>query len=172
MNASVVVNMMDAVKEIGALTQHEYQEKIMRKLAHEIATDILPLKTILKTYGISEKQFTELSNHSGFQRYLREAVESWNSADNTAGRTKLKISSGIEDSLPMMFMKLHDENWPASARVELLKTLLRAAGMAQPEGESTGGGDKVQININLSRAQEPVVIEHEMPTKYVGAEDA
>lgn len=143
----------------------------MRNLAHEIATDILPLETVLKNYGISEKQFADLTNHNGFQRYLQDAVESWQSAGNTTARTQLKIAAGIEDSLPNMIMKLHDENWPASARVELFKTLLRASGMAQPEPEATGGGDKVQININLSRAQEPVTIEHET-TKYVGAEDA
>ena len=149
----------------------ETQSQLMRTLAREVATDILPLETILETYGISPKQYENISNNRAYKAYLQEAVEAWASAENATGRAKLKLAIAAEESIPEMMTRLHDQQWPAPARVELFKTFLKAAGLASIEGEGGNTSERVQININMSSASEPVTIDRNLRIDREGAVD-
>ena len=153
----------------------EDDAKLMRSIARELAYDILPLQTILNNHKVSSDEWEKLSKHHEFQRYLREFIEQWSTAENSAARTKLKIVSGIEESLPDMFQLLYDNNFSANARVELFKTLLQAGGLRGTERAEAGGmKDKISITINMGDGRD-VTVEADASRPaidYEGAEDA
>lgn len=153
----------------------ENDAKLMRSIARELAYDILPLQTILDNHKVSPDEWEKLSKHHTFQRYLREFVEQWSTAENSAARTKLKIVSGIEESLPDMFSLLYDDNFSANARIELFKTLLQAGGLRGTERtEAAGMKDKISITINMGDGRD-VTVEADASRPaidYEGAEDA
>lgn len=155
----------------------ENDYNLMRSVARELAYDIIPLETILDNHRLTPDDFERISRHQQFQSYLREFVEQWSAADNGAARTRLKITAGIEESLPDMFALLHDNNFAANARVELFKTLLQAGGMRGTANGADGGGnagDRVSITINMGDGRD-VTVQAETqrsPIDYEGAEDA
>lgn len=150
----------------------EMDQKLLRSIAREIAYDIIPLETILTNHEITHKQFQEIAKQQAFQSLLREYVESWAGAENTHGRVKLKITSGVEDSLPDMFALMHDKNFSDNARVELFKTLLQAGGLRGTE-KSEGGAsaERVSITINMG-ADAPVTVEAVTSGGYIDREGA
>jgi hypothetical protein len=155
-----------------AYVTSEEDQKLLRSIAREIAYDIIPLETILKNHEVTHKQFQEISKQQAFQTMLREYVEVWAGAENTQGRVKMKITSGVEDSLPDMFGLLHDKNFSDNARVELFKTLLQAGGLRGTEKTEGGSSaERVQITINMG-AEAPVTVEAVTSGSYIDREGA
>jgi hypothetical protein len=150
----------------------EMDQKLLRSIAREIAYDIIPLETILKNHEITNAQFQAIAKQQAFQSLLREYVDSWSGADNTPGRVKLKISTGVEDVLPDMFALLSDTKFSDNARVELFKTLLQAGGMRGTEKADGGtSAERVQITINMG-ADAPVTVEAVTSGSYIDREGA
>jgi hypothetical protein len=124
-------------------------ERRMRIIAREIALDFHPIENILSTYKITEREWNGLQRNPRFATLLREAVEQWNSALSTKERVELKALGLIEANLETAQEMLVDKSEPASARVEMMKTIARIAKVGEKENMGDSAGQRVNITINM-----------------------
>ena len=151
-------------------TPSELAEHQMRSLAKEIACDMLPLEEILRNARVDYDTFERIRGTPQFKALLAEAVEQWHGATNSRKRVRLKSATIIEDILPSLAVAAVDPNFPATARIELIKALMRAGGVADgaPQSGDTSGQSGVRIVINMGAettvsvdTNRPKVITHE-----------
>lgn len=126
---------------------------ILVKLAREIALDILPLETILKTLQITANQWEIIQTIPRFQDLLRSEIEAWGSAINTSERVRLKSLSFVEEALPEFYARAHDPREPLAAKTEILKTIARFAGVGNTAIDGGMIGEKFTVTINLGSDQ-------------------
>lgn len=118
------------------------------KVAREIAVNFHDTETILSRHGIGPAEWERIKKDERFLRLLDAEVQAWNSATNTHERTKAKAAALIEEFLPEANQRLHSTSENLPAKVELLKTLVKVAGMGEREvGVGTGSGFTVTINL-------------------------
>jgi hypothetical protein len=143
-------------------------ELTILKLARQIALNIQPLETILKTYEVSGDEWETIRNHPLFQRVLQQQTEAWEAAENTHERVKLKAASMVEEYLPELYRKLHDPNESLNSKIEGAKLARDLAGMGKNSVDAAGVGEKFTVTINLGSSDlkiekdiTPKVIDHE-----------
>lgn len=138
-----------------AITQKEpsFNDVTLLKLAREIAMDLKSVDEILETHGVSEVEWQAISTLPIFQNYLRQCVEEWNSAVNTAERVKLKSMAFVEEALPEFYARAHDPNENLNAKVEVLKAVARFAGVGGSV-DGTVNGERLSVTINLGADQQ------------------
>lgn len=132
------------------------------RLAREIAMEIHPLPEILQRMEVSEFEWAAIQQNTRFQQLLASAVEEWNSATNTAERVKIKSLAFVEEALPEFFARAHDPKEGLAAKVEVLKTVSKFAGV----GEKTGGvdvGSRFSVTINMGDTK--VSFEKQLPAQ-------
>lgn len=151
----------------GLLTGYTHVTHL--KLAREIAMDMRNLEEILKTHGITQPEWDDICTQPAFQRLLRGEVEAWESATNTAERVKLKSLAFVEEALPEFFARAHDTKELLSAKVEVLKTISKFAGVGQSV-DNTNLGDKLTVTINLGSDQS-LKIEKDITPKVINYEE-
>lgn len=110
--------------------------------------DMRSVEDILVTHEVTQSQWEAIANHPVFQAYLRSAVEEWQSATNTQERVRLKSLSFVEEALPEFFARAHDPKETLAAKIEVLKTISKFAGVG---GNVDGviAGERMVVNINL-----------------------
>jgi hypothetical protein len=143
-------------------------EVVILRLAREIAMDIHPLEDILKRHEVTEGAWEDIQQNPGFKSYLRNAVEEWQSATNTAERVKLKSLAFVEESLPEFYARAHDPKEPLAAKTEVLKTIAKFAGV----GGSVDGavaGERMVVTINLG-ADQQLRIERDVTPQVIEGE--
>jgi hypothetical protein len=117
-------------------------------LAREIAMDIMPIETILRTYGINQTQFETIQKLSRFQHLLAQQAEIWQSAMNTNERVKAKAAAALEDWLPELHARLHDRSQTLTAQITGGQLLAKLAGLGLEKAEAnTGPGFHLEIHI-------------------------
>jgi hypothetical protein len=117
-------------------------------IAREIAINHKSVDEILKEYEVSPEEWEQMQEDPDFVRILQSEIVAWQSAQNTAERTRLKAAAMIEEWLVEANARLHDKNENLPAKVELAKLIERIAGIsAKNSGEDAGGGFRVTINI-------------------------
>lgn len=118
------------------------------RLAREIAMEIRSVEEILDVMKMGQEEYDGICAMPQFQRYLRAALEEWGSAANTGERVKLKAMAFVEESLPEFYARAHDPKEALSAKIEVLKTVSRFAGIG---GQVTAGavGERMTVTINL-----------------------
>lgn len=136
------------------------------KLAREIAMDIRPLEDVLKTHGIDQNRWETISKSPRFQSLLRSEIETWESATNTAERVKIKSLAFVEEALPEFFERAHDRREPLPAKVEVLKTVAKFAGVGGANAEGAATGEKLMVTINLG-ADHSLTIEKDVTSKVI-----
>ncbi len=142
-------------------------EQLLLRLARDIAMDILPVEDILKAHGVTADLWAKISNTPRFIELLIDATRDWASASNTHERVKVKAATMIEEWLPELHERLHDQREALSAKTEAAKLLRDLAGMGK--GVDTAiAGEKFNITINLGSDQ--MKIEKSIPTKVIDAE--
>lgn len=141
------------------------------KVAREIAMDIHPLETILNRHGIDAKVWDNVSQTTYFQGLLTSEIAAWGSALNTAERVKLKSLSFVEESLPEFYARAHDPAESLNAKVEVLKTVARFAGIGGGVDRTDVVGEKFTVTINLGTDQS-LKIEKDVTPRVIDAEDA
>jgi hypothetical protein len=124
-------------------------DAVFIRLARELAMDIQPLEDILKAQGIDAKRWEVIQNHARFKALLASEVEAWNSATNTAERVRLKSLSFVEEALPEFYGRAHDAREPLSAKVELLKTVAKFAGVDRTQMDGAVAGERFSVTINM-----------------------
>lgn len=140
-----------------------YRDVTMQKVAREIAMDIREIDEILKVHEVTPEQWQEIQNSTIFQSYLRSSMEEWNSSLNTKERVTLKSLAFIEESLPEFFARAHDSDENLPAKVEVLKTIARFAGVGGPV-DVGGVGERLSVTINLG-ADKQVKFEKDVTPK-------
>lgn len=140
-------------------------EELLVSLAREIAQDIFPIETILKTHNITPNQFETLSNLPRFQQYLEQALRAWNAASSTAERVRLRASTMVELSLAEMHARLHDPRESLNHKVELLKVVARIAEIGVDKGKDGQPSERIAITINMGADKEPLTIAAALPAR-------
>ena len=124
------------------------QDIIFLKLAREIAMDIRPLEDILASHDLSSEDWTGVEQNPTFRTYLRSAIEEWAAATNTSERVRLKSMAFIEESLPEFFTRAHDPKEALPAKIEVLKTIAKFAGIGN-QVDGAIQGERLSVTINL-----------------------
>jgi hypothetical protein len=131
-----------------AIKHSSLNDNALLKLAREIAMDMRPIEEVLVSQGVSEQEWERISQNATFQSYLSRLVLEWNSAVNTAERVRLKSLAFVEESLPEFYARAHDPKETLNAKVEVLKTVARFAGVGI--AADTGvTGERLSVTINL-----------------------
>jgi len=134
---------------MDTLVKEPMRDIVLVQLAREIAIDHLNTEDILKLYSITQEEWEVIKNNKRFQILLEQEILAWQSATNTAERTKLKAGAIIENWLPESNMRLHDNNEALPAKVELAKMISRIAGLDRTENANVGTGAGFSVTINL-----------------------
>jgi hypothetical protein len=123
------------------------------KLAREVAMDIRSMDTILEMYDMTPAEWDHISQTPAFLQAVKSAKEEWESASTTAERVRLKSLSFVEEALPEFYARAHDPKEALNAKVEVLKTVARFAGIGAAEfnGSSGSPGDRLTVTINLGQ---------------------
>jgi hypothetical protein len=124
------------------------EDQDLIRLTREIAMDIRPLPDILEKLNISNERYESLAAMPQFQKYLRTAVDEWQSATNTPERVRIKSLAFVEEALPEFYARAHDPKESLAAKTEVLKTVSRFAGLggAVQTGQT---GERMTVTINL-----------------------
>lgn len=152
---------------VPILTGHEHVTYL--KLAREIAMDIRPVDDILASLGVEQSEWDQISQTPAFQSLLRSEVEAWQSATNTAERVKIKSLAFVEEALPEFYARAHDPREPLNAKIEVLKTISKFAGV----GASIDGavsGEKLTVTINLG-SDHSLKIEKDVTPRTINHEE-
>lgn len=127
-------------------------------LAREIARDMQPLQAILEARQIDANEWERIQSNPYFQSVLGSEVEAWQSATNVGERVRLKALHFVEEALPEFFQRAHDPRETLTAKNEVLKTIVRLAGIGNSMGDGGSMGEKFSVTINLG-ADQTVTIE-------------
>jgi hypothetical protein len=125
-----------------------FNDVTLLKLARDVAMDMRPIEDILQVHDVSEGDWQKISELQSFQTYLRQSIQEWNSATNTAERVKLKSMAFVEEALPEFYARAHDPKEPLNSKVEVLKTVARFAGVGGAS-DSALVGERLSVTINL-----------------------
>lgn len=137
----------------------------LRKLARELAMQILPLEDILNLHQVSAEELERLQGWPSFMRMLAEEIEVWNSALNTKQRVEIKTWSLLEEALPAINEYIHSPTFNDNAKVALIGVMQKQVGIGVKENSTAGAsGEKISITINtgsqelkLEREINPVI---------------
>lgn len=149
------------------LTGHNHVTHL--KLAREIAMDIRPLEDILAAHGVEQSTWDSISSAPSFQSLLRSEVEAWQSATNTAERVKIKSLAFVEEALPEFYARAHDPKEALNAKVEVLKTISKFAGVGNSV-DGTNIGEKLTVTINLG-SDHSLKIEKDVTPRVINHEE-
>jgi hypothetical protein len=127
------------------------------KLAREIAMDINPIETILKSHSISDKTWSKLQKNTRFAQFLASEMEAWHTALNTQERVKIKSACMLEEWLPTLHQRINNTEEGLGGVVEAGKMLSRLAGLGGNGEVLANIGERFSITINMG----PKVVEFE-----------
>lgn len=118
------------------------------KLAREVAMDIKPISDVLQMHELTPEDWDFVSEMPRFQSLLRMCVQEWSTATNTKERVTLKALAMVEEGLPEFYARMHDPKEALAAKVEVLKTVAKFAGVGNSV-VSGSGSDRLVVTINL-----------------------
>lgn len=131
--------------EAPALLQN--QSKVVA-VAREIAINHKPIDDILSEYKLSEEEWKAMQEAPDFVRILQSEIISWQSAENTVERTRLKAAALLEMWLEEANARLYDKDESLNSKVALAQLIEKMAGISSRGGDGdAGGGFRVVINI-------------------------
>lgn len=143
-----------------------FHEVAILKLAREIAMDIRPTDEILESHGINHQKWEEMRENPYFQAVLAQEIEAWQGAMNTAERVKLKSLAFVEEALPEFYARAHDPKEHLSAKIEVLKTISKFAGIGGNNFDASLGGERLSVTINMG-ADQTLRIERDITSQVI-----
>jgi hypothetical protein len=151
--------------------QSEPNQALIRSVAREIAMDILPLESVLSTHKLNIAQWDDIKETGFFKNCLSEELAIWASSPNAAERIRIKFTVMLEESAPEMFQRLHDRKESLAAKVELIKTLMKGAGVGVTTADTQGPMDRISIQINMGAGNE-VTVQKDITPRVIDHEEA
>lgn len=112
----------------------------------EIALKTAPMDEIRIAYGYSQEEWSALRYDPVFLADLAAAVQV---VKKEGMSFKLKAQLQAEELLKSSWRLIHDEQAPASVKADLIKATMRWAGYDAKEQVASGGGNALNIQINL-----------------------
>lgn len=143
------MNAQTAPVKAPTLPAASYNDVLLLKLSREIAMDIRPLPDILASHGVTVERWSEIQSIPRFQAYLRQAMEEWASAANTAERVRLKSLAIVEEVLPEFYARMHDARETLTAKTEVLKSIAKFGNVGVGPGTDADLGNRMTVTINL-----------------------
>jgi len=132
-------------------------DAVLQELASEIARGIYTLDALLERFRIPPAIFEQRIKPSRrFLAMLGEAAITWDSTLNARTRIRAKSEVMFEQMMLKGYEYYQDASQPLAARVQLLQTIAKAAGIVGGDGNTVVGADvgrpsdRVSITINLS----------------------
>lgn len=125
-----------------------FDELTILKLAREIAMDLRNIEDILESLAVSSEDWETIQALPIFQDRLRSAVEEWQSGMNTSERIRMKSLSFIEEVLPELYARAHDAKEGLAAKMEVVKTVSKFAGIGGSV-DGAANGERMVVTINL-----------------------
>jgi hypothetical protein len=122
-------------------------ESRLIRLARELAMEMRSVDQILADYGVGPPEWERLQRSPWFQQTMTAEMAQWNAAGSTHDRVRVKSAVLVEEYLVEANARLRDPEETLSSKVELFKTLARIANLGTGDGEASGGGFRVVINI-------------------------
>lgn len=121
-------------------------------LAREIAMDIFEVGDIIALHRLSDQEWQKISVHPKFVAMLADMQRTWNAAENTAQRIKVKAQTGLESQLEIYVRDIADPDIPLAQRVEAGKFLARLGELDGEHklGRGEGGAFHITLNIGTS----------------------
>lgn len=112
----------------------------------EIAMRTAPIRDICEAYKISREEWDALSKNPLFLADVAHAVETLKT-DGMRFKAKAKLQA--EALLQTTWTLIHDPETPAAVKLDGIKSTVRWAGLEPKGGAEGGGGNNLQINIQL-----------------------
>lgn len=138
-------------------TDSNLSDPVLQELAGEIARGIYTLDVLLARFRISHDMFERRIKPSRrFLAMLGEAAITWDSTLNAKTRIKVKGEAMFEQMMLKSYEYYQDASNPLAARVQVLQTIAKVAGLLGERGGELIGADvgrpsdRVSITINLS----------------------
>lgn len=142
-----------AINNREAITDHD------ARLIFDLVANMQEHTQVLARYGLSSADLAaKMSNPAWAQAYA-ETEKVWRSDMNTAQRIRLKAAFLLEDSLPTVFALIRDAKTSAVQKLAAVEQLTRISTVANVPKESSGGGERHSITINIGKDRAPITIE-------------
>ena len=154
--------------EVASVQKYQHDTRLV-VLAREIAMDLQPIETILKTLNIDDSAWEAIRGNARFQSLVESEVIAWQAAGNTAERVKLKAASMIEEWLPELYARMNDGKETLTAKIEAGKLAARLAELGLNKANVEGVGERFSITINLG-ADSQLTFTKELPAKVIEGE--
>lgn len=116
------------------------------QLPIEIALGTANIKETCEAYGITRDEWEELKNDPMFRAEVRAAKEELQKEGMTF-LVKARLQS--EELLKTSWKMIHDPGTPHAVRADLIKFIIKAAGLSQEKAAQAQVGNALQINIQL-----------------------
>lgn len=142
---AVTVPGTDAPLDLHSLSAH---------VAMELAAGLSDAASVRTRYGISEAQWSVLSQTPVFRDMLREALTKLRGDLNSGKRITLKSEVALEDSISVLYGIAHNVESRDEARIEAIKTMAQLAGRNSKEATAGGGGSGFNIAIQINTGDE------------------
>lgn len=115
----------------------------------EIALKTAPLKDICAAYKIDRQQWDALRTHPVFIEDLKKAVELLRKEGMSFKMRARLQSEGLLDTAWQMIHAKAVDDVPPAVKADLLKFVVRCAGLEGEKGGTAVAGTNLQINISL-----------------------
>lgn len=144
-------------------------DALLVALAREIAMDLNEIETILKTLNINQDAWETIQASPRFRALLEAEVIAWQAGGNTHERVKLKAASMVEEWLPELNARMHDNKETLTAKIEAGKLAARLADLGLAKANVEGVGERFSITINLG-ADSQLTFTKELPPQVIEGE--
>ena len=145
------------------LVEQELVEE-MQDLAQDVAKELVPVKQILESRGLTEEEYSRIKAIPEYKDILQEEKAKWLSPENTNERIKAKGRYVVEDGMLSMSAIMKDPNVNPMVRIKAYSEIIRVAGadnaaVAKSAAAGGGGGDAregISISINIGGQREQI----------------
>jgi hypothetical protein len=133
-----------------ATPEGEHEQRLaLIHLARDFARNIKPKEAILSERGLTAEQYDQILNNPFYQRVLEAETETFQAAGNTPERIKYEAAVTLEEYLPELHLRMHDQSTPLNQAIEGAKLLAKLAGVGEEKVQEGGSKEKIIIQINL-----------------------
>ena len=154
--APLTAEAIEATKILVTLPPLSYADLAI--LAREVAMDIRVRNEVLSGFNLNETQYEYLETHNEFYKHaLKTACVEWHSPLSSQERVRLVASTILEETLPRLGARMHNDREQLPGVVEAAKLFAKMAGVGERDTGAAPAGERFVINIDLGGNKKIVV---------------